>query len=119
MRISPETVVMATILFAFIVAIRPIRFKGRRHNHSWRYRWYIDNNSWLWRLRRWEWYWTRGRRCAKCGVRVCLHGKGMRWQLGASVAQFHHLNYRHLCFERYGRDIQMLCGGCHYRRHHH
>jgi len=46
---------------------------SRRHRHSLLYALYIGSP--VWRTRRWWWYVTSDRRCARCGRRVALHGR--------------------------------------------
>jgi hypothetical protein len=102
----PETVIMAAAIFMILWRLRP-----RRHRHSFIYRHYIDNQSRLWRFRRWLWFWTSNHRCEKCHTRVKLHSSNPRRR-----ATFDHKNYDHLLFERRGRDIRMLCWPCHHAK---
>jgi hypothetical protein len=118
---QPETLILVVAIVLVLIACRPRHGRRRvgrrrvRNHHSFLYRHYIDNNSRLWRFRRWQWFMTSNKHCEKCGTRVCLHRNSLSRRFGATPAQFHHLNYQHVAFERRGRDIQMLCERCHCR----
>ncbi len=72
--------------------------------HSMLYDLYIG--SWLWQLRRWWWYSTSTRRCARCSTALDLHGP--------RAVTVHHLTYARLGRERRS-DVQLLCWPCHRR----
>jgi hypothetical protein len=108
-----ETAIAAGLIVFLVMSVRPRkRGRRRRNRHSFVYRHYIDNNSRLWRTRKNVWYYTHRHRCAKCGCHLSRHRT--RWSEGAN---FNHLNYNHLLFERWGRDIEMICRPCHARHH--
>ena len=82
-----ETVVLAVCLSLLLLSLRMWTApRSGRSRHSFVYRHYIDNRSTLWRFRRWQWYVTSRRRCAKCNCKVSLHRGNWRRR---PVAQFH------------------------------
>jgi hypothetical protein len=76
----------------------------RAGRHSLLYELYIGSP--LWRARRWWWFATSDRRCARCGRPLVLHGGG------AATVTLHHRTYARLGRERRA-DVELLCWPCH------
>ena len=72
--------------------------------HSLLYELYIGSP--LWRVRRWWWFVTRDRRCARCRRRLVLHGGG------SATVTVHHRTDARLGRERRA-DVELLCWRCH------
>ncbi len=104
-----EAIVVAACVIAGFYVVGDRRSGRRRPRHSFVYRHYIDNNSRLWRTRKFVWYWTSSRRCKQCGRRLAAPGHGSPRR---PVVTFHHVTYARLGRERRS-DVRLLCWPCH------